>query len=137
MTNGNFDLGLLVLRLWFGLEMAIMHGWPKVGKLFSGGGASWADPLGIGSTLSLSLATFAEFVGGLLIAFGFFTRLATIPYIITLLVAGLIAHYGDGWKDMSHAINYAIVGIAILITGPGRYSLDHKLFVQKHGQWGG
>lgn len=137
MTNGNFDLGLLVLRVWFGLEMAIMHGFPKLMKLVNGNGPGWLDPLGVGGTMSLSLATFGELVCGVLIAVGFFTRLSVIPYIITMLVAGLIFHGDDGWGDIAKCLNYAVVGIALLFTGPGRYSLDHQLFVRKHGQWGG
>ena len=132
MTKGNIDLGLLVLRLWFGLEMAFAHGLPKLLKMTSG---NWGfgDPIGVGPEASLILATFGELVCGLFIAAGFFTRLSAIPYIITMLVAAFIAHAGDGWGKMSFPLMYAVVGIVLLITGPGRYSLDHKWFVKSYG----
>lgn len=129
MTNGNIDLGLLVLRLWFGLEMAFMHGAPKLMKLINGEG--FGDPLGVGVTTSLVLATFGELICGLLIAAGFFTRLACIPFIITMLVAGLIVHGGDPWGKIALPLMYVVAGVVLLITGPGRYSLDHQLFVRK------
>ena len=132
MTKGNIDLGLLVLRLWFGLEMALAHGLPKLLKIF-GGEWGFPDPLGLGSEVSLILATFGEFVCGLLIAAGFFTRLATVPYIITMLVAAFITHGADGWGKMSFPLMYAVAGIVLFITGPGRYSLDQKLFVKTYG----
>ena len=130
MTKGNTDVALFILRVWFGLEMAFAHGWPKMQKVISGE-FEFGDPIGVGPTLSLILAASAEFIGGLLIALGFFTRLATIPYIITMLVAALLVHYanGDPWGRIANPLNYAIVAIAILIAGPGRFSLDHKLFV--------
>lgn len=132
MTKGNIDLGLLVLRLWFGLEMAFAHGLPKLLKIFAGD-FSFGDPIGVGPAASLILATFGEFVCGLLIAAGFFTRLSTIPYIITMLVAAFIAHGGDGWGKMSFPLMYAAAAIVLFITGPGRYSLDQKLFVKTYG----
>lgn len=130
MTKGNIDLGLLVLRLWFGLEMAFAHGLGKMIKIFSGN-FQFADPLGVGQTTSLILAGSAEFFGGLLIAVGFFTRLAAVPYLITMLVAAFVVHLGDGWSKMAVPLHYAIAAIVLLITGPGRLSLDHKLFVEK------
>jgi len=130
MTNGNIDLGLLVLRLWFGLEMALMHGLPKLIKIINGD-MGFADPLGIGMGLSLVLATFGEFICGLLIAAGFFTRLSCIPFIITMLVAGFITHGDDGWGKMALPMMYVVAGVVLLITGPGRYSLDHQMFVRK------
>ncbi len=130
MTKGNIDLGLLVLRLWFGLEMAFAHGLPKLMKLINGD-LGFPDPLGVGSGLSLGLATFGEFVCGLLIAVGFFTRLSAIPYLITMLVAAFIVHLDDGWGKISGPLLYAVPIIVLLITGPGRYSLDHKLFVRE------
>ena len=130
MTKGNFDLGIFLLRLWFGLEMAFAHGLGKMIKIFNGN-FNFPDPLGIGSTTSLLLAGPAEFFCGLLIAFSFFTRLATIPYIITMLVAAFIQHWGDEWGRMAGPLHYGVAAIVILITGPGRYSLDHRLFVEK------
>lgn len=130
MTKGNIDLGLLILRLWFGLEMAIVHGWPKLTKVFAGD-FTFADPIGVGPTISLILAALAEFVCGLLIAAGFFTRVALIPYLITMLVAAFIVHGGDPWNKMVNPLMYAVAAIVLLTTGPGKYSLDHRLFVDK------
>ena len=123
------DWGLLVLRLWFGLEMAFGHGLSKLLNLL-GGDPQFADPLGVGVTVSLALAVFGEFVCGLLIAAGFFTRLACIPYLITMLVAAFVVHLGDPWAKLSYPLAYAVVAIVLLITGPGRFSLDHYLFVR-------
>lgn len=132
MTKGNIDLALLILRLWFGLEMAFGHGLGKITKIFSGN-FEFGDPIGIGPEVSLVLAGAAEFIGGLLIAVGFFTRLAAIPYIITMLVAAFLVHYagGDPWGRVATPLHYAVAATAILIAGPGRYSLDHKMFVDK------
>lgn len=134
MTNGNFDLGLLILRLWFGLEMALGHGLPKLFLLLNGGG--FADPIGLGETTSLVLAIFAELVCGLFIAAGFFTRLSLIPYLITMLVAAFVVHAADWgsmetWGKVSYPLAYAAAAVALLFTGPGRLSLDHQLFVRK------
>ena len=130
MTKGNIDLALLVLRIWFGLEMAFAHGLPKLMKIVNGD-FQFADPIGVGPTLSLVLAVFAEFVCGILIALGFFTRLATIPYLITMLVAAFIVHLDDGWGKIAVPLHYAVAAIVLLIAGPGRLSLDHRMFVEK------
>lgn len=130
MTKGNIDLGLLILRLWFGLQMALAHGLGKMIKIFSGN-FEFGDPIGIGPVASLILAGSAEFFGGLLIALGFFTRIATLPYIFTMLVAAFIVNWPGGWGKMEVPLHYAVAAIVILITGPGRYSLDDKLLVGK------
>jgi putative oxidoreductase len=109
--------------------MAIMHGAPKLMRLINGEG--FADPLGVGVTTSLVLAIFGELICGVLIAAGFFTRLACIPFIITMLVAGLVVHGGDGWGKIALPLMYVVAAVVLLITGPGRYSLDHQLFVRK------
>ena len=130
MTPSKLDLGLFLLRLWFGLEMAFAHGLGKIIKVVSGE-FQFADPIGVGPAASLILAGSAEFFGGLLIAFGLFTRLATVPFIFTMLVAAFLVHGADGWSKMAVPLHYAVAALVILITGPGRYSLDHRLFVAK------
>lgn len=126
MLKTNTDLGLLLLRLWFGLEMAIAHGLPKLNKLLAGD-LGFPDPLGVGSGISLGLATFGELVCGLLIAVGLFTRLSTIPYMITMLVAGLIFHIDDGWGKIASPLMYFVPALVLFITGPGKHSLDALL----------
>ena len=131
MTKGNIDWGLLLLRVWFGLEMAVAHGWGKFEKILAGD-MTFADPIGLGQGFSLVLVTFAELICGVLIAVGFFTRLSVIPYLFAMFVAAFVVHWGDGWGKMSGPLMYAIPAIVLLITGPGRYSLDHRLFVRTY-----
>ncbi len=127
LNKTNIDLGLLILRLWFGLEMALMHGLPKLQKLLSPQHNEFFDFLGIGGTASLALAVLGELVCGLLIALGLFTRLSTIPYIITMLVAAFIVHAADPWGKMAAPLMYVVPALVLLLTGPGKYSLDEKL----------
>ncbi|MCF7499155.1 DoxX family protein [Pseudoalteromonas sp. L1] len=43
------------------------------------------------------LAAWTEFLGGILLFFGFLTRLVTIPLMITMLVAATTVHSEHGW----------------------------------------
>lgn len=115
--------GLLLLRLGTGLTMALAHGLPKLDRLFAAE-IQFADPIGIGVVPSLVLAVFGELGCGLLIALGLGTRLATIPFAITMLVAILIAHAADPWGEKEHAFLFLVPALALALTGPGRYSLD-------------
>jgi putative oxidoreductase len=85
------DLGLLALRLYGGGTMCVVHGW---GKLTSFPSAGFPDPFGIGATPSHGLAVFAEVLCAVLVAAGAFTRLATVPLIVTMAVAGFYIHGG-------------------------------------------
>lgn len=121
------DLGLLALRLGSGLTMAIAHGWPKLGR-WAGSATQFADPIGVGPAASLALALFGELVCGVLIAAGLFTRLAAVPFAITMLVAAFVVHGADPFRKKELALAYALAGIVVALTGPGRFSVDAKLF---------
>ncbi len=126
-TNLGIDTASLLLRLTFGFLMLFNHGWGKFMRFFEDGPVKFGDPLGIGTELSLGLAVFAEvFCAGLLVL-GLFTRLATIPLIITMAVAAFIVHINDPLSRMESALLYLTVYIVILLLGPGKFSLDRMI----------
>ena len=93
-------------------------------KLFTQDPIKFADPIGIGMGSSLALTVFAEVLCAFLIMIGLGTRLATIPLIITMLVAVFVIHWADPFGDKEMALLYLIPYLAILFLGPGKISLD-------------
>lgn len=133
MRKKNFlHIGILVLRIGIGISM-IVHGLPKI----MGGVEAWT---GLGQSMSAVginfapafwgfLAAFTEAIGGLLFAIGLVHRPISIM-LVGMMAMAIISHisWGDGYMVYSHALELMIVFIASVITGPGKYSLDQKLF---------
>jgi len=117
------DVGLLVMRSMAGAMLVLGHGWPKLAS-FSSKAANFPDPLGISSSVSLSLAVGAEFFCGILLILGLATRLASIPLIVTMLVAAFIVHAGADFSKIEPAMLYLVLFITLLFTGPGAWSVD-------------
>jgi putative oxidoreductase len=124
------SVALLIIRLGFGGLMLYSHGWTKVMN-FGDRVDRFADPLGLGSELSLVLVIFAEVVCALLIVFGLFTRLAAIPLVIETLVLVFIVHVGDEWGRIELPLLYLAAYSSLLIAGGGWYSLDNILKYRK------
>ncbi len=106
--------------------MLLAHGWPKLsnyGELLE----KFPDPLGMGSGLSLFLAVSSEVGASVLIIAGLLTRLASVPLLITMLVAGFVVHGSDPFATQEKAFVYAVAYLALILTGPGRLSLDNLL----------
>lgn len=120
------DIALLLLRLFFGGFMALLHGWPKLNKLISQSSLEFPDPLGAGVFASLSLTVFSEFICGLLLCIGLFSRVSSFFLAVTMTVAAFVIHGPDPFAKKELAILYLVVYVVILLTGPGRYSLDAK-----------
>jgi putative oxidoreductase len=120
------DLGLLLFRVSVAGMMLCSHGW---GKLIGYGDKymMFPDPLGVGSPVSMALAVGAEVFCSIAIIFGFATRLAAIPLVITMLVAIVLVHGGDPWQKKEFAMLYLIPFLTLIFTGAGRFSLDEKL----------
>ena len=81
-----FNFSMFFLRLVFGLLIIIRHGYTKL-RDFSTIQEHFYNFLGLGMKTSLALSIFAEVLCALFLILGLFTRLATIPLIITMLVA--------------------------------------------------
>ena len=89
----HLDGALLFLRLFIG-GMMLSHGWAKLAS-FSTLSATFPDPLGVGSTLSLLLILFAEVGCSCLLIFGLMTRLAALPLMFGMLMAFFVTHGAD------------------------------------------
>jgi len=123
-NNRNIDIALLLLRVTFGGLMLYSHGWGKLMTLLGDAPINFADPIGIGMTATLCLAIFAEVICAFLIVIGCLTRAATIPLIVTMLIAIFIVHINDPFSRIEFALLYLAPFIALLLTGAGSYSID-------------
>lgn len=104
----------------------LTHGVPKIGRLLGDGPVKFADPFGLGPEVSLVMAIFAEVVCAGLVMIGFKTRWATIPLMITMLVAAFYAHWDDPFAKKEMPLLYFAVYLGILIAGGGKFSLSPK-----------
>lgn len=120
------DVGLLAIRLWFGISMLVLHGWGKWGKLdtFAAGLADQGYPI---PEVMAVLAALSESLGGLLVALGLLTRPAALTMLVTMLVAVFVAHGDDGMKKQELPLTYAVIALGIVAAGAGRFSLDHLI----------
>ena len=114
---------MLLLRVVFGLLMITKHGYDKMMK-FSTLQYQFYNFLGLGTKTSLVLAIFAEVLCALFIVLGLFTRFATIPLIILMLVAIFGANAGKPLIESELALLYLGAFVTLLFCGPGRISID-------------
>ncbi len=146
------SLGLLVLRLVLG-GIFVYSGAQKLFGAFGGSGmTNWTHAMEMMKLPYLPAAAWAwmaacgEFFGGLFVLLGLLTRLATLPIMVTMLVAIATVHGKNGFmgtpvKDVpgamhpGYAFNITLItmSVALLLTGAGLVSLDALLF--KRSLW--
>lgn len=136
-SEKSVDVALLLLRVGIGASMLLFHGWGKI----SGGPERWEAVGGAMSNLGIDflptfwgfLAALSESLGSLLLAVGLLARPSAFLLAGTMSVAAL-GHLmrpegspGAGLGGASHALELLVVYVALLLTGPGRLSLDRWL----------
>lgn len=121
------SVALLVLRVAVGSFM-LTHGIGKMLMLFSDQPIAFPDPIGLGFTVSLTLAFFAEAVCSVLLILGIATRASTLPLLVTMFIAGFIIHAADPFMVKELALLYFTIYSVLLITGAGKYSLDYLIY---------
>lgn len=121
-SAGTVNAAMLLLRLGLGILM-MYHGYDKLVH-FGEYQDKFMNFLGLGKTISLALAVFAEFFCSLFLVLGLFTRLATIPLIILTGVIIFKVNHGKVFEDAENVPLYLLGYLVLLFIGPGRVSVD-------------
>ena len=119
------NIALLILRLVFAGSMIYGHGLGKLNKLISGD-LSFGNPIGIGEAPTLILAVFSEFFAPIFILIGFKTKFFSFFPAATMFVAAFIVHMGDPFGRVEKALLFLAIFTVLMLTGPGKYSIDKK-----------
>lgn len=133
---------LTVLRITLGI-MILPHGLQKTFGLFGGSGfsATMASfERGHIPAVFAFLAIMAEFLGGIGLLVGLFTRIAAFGVACNMAVAIFKVHLGNGFfmnwsgKQRGEGIEFHVIVIAIcvalMIRGGGSLSADRALFTR-------
>ncbi len=123
LNSNAINFWLLIFRICIGAIM-LTHGLPKLNNLMTGN-IEFLDPFGLGPGPSLTLTVFAEVVCTILVMIGLATRFATLPLIINMAVAILVAHAQDPFARKELALLYLVIFVGFLIMGAGKFSIDY------------
>jgi putative oxidoreductase len=120
------DLGLLILRLGFGLAFLWYHGLPKL----AGGPDNWERTGRAVSHAGITfgyefwglLAGLSEGLGGVLFAAGLFFRPVCLA-MLGVMVFATLDQFSRPIPAPEHALKNAFVFAGMFLLGPGRYTL--------------
>ena len=124
------NLALLLIRIASALAF-LYHGSAILFGAFGGPGpqrfaAYMHAPAAVGYLVGL-----AQVAGGLAMLVGIFVRLATVALIIVMLGAIFLVHLPHGFDigkgGFEYALTQLLIALAVLIAGPGSYSLSARL----------
>jgi putative oxidoreductase len=104
------NLGLFEVVAWFPKDVAEYGGIFAIAPVFF----AW-------------MGAFSEAVGGLLLALGFKTRIASFLILCTMLVAIFLQKWNQGMWSMLPAMGFLWVSIYHLYLGSGRFGIDYLI----------
>ena len=139
-VGGRMGVGLLILRVVLGLGM-MAHGYAKM--FGPSGPTGWMNRPGAPPGppgLIQAIGAVGEFFGGLGILVGALTPIAALGVVATMIGAVLIGNAGKPWLSTAPGAEtwemagfYLFGGLALMLLGPGRFSIDNFLFSRRQG----
>ena len=137
------DLAFAAIRFICGMLLALSFGADKFGMPWTPPGqnlnlfevSAWfpEDVKAYGGIFALFpvffawMGAFSEAVGGLFLAFGLKTRIASFLIMCTMLVAIFLQKWGQGSWSMLPAMSFLWVAIYNLVLGSGRFGIDYLI----------
>lgn len=131
MSNGsNQSWGITVLRVVLGI-VYLAHGWQKLFSMGFHGVAGFFGGAGIPLPfVSAVIVTLVEFLGGIALIIGLFTRWAAALNGFDMIVAILVVHLKNGFLKpggFEHPLTLLAACLALVWLGPGAASVDGAL----------
>jgi len=120
-----------VIRIACGWNLAV-HGWGKVARGPAAYTKGFAE-MGFDSVGWVWCALGIEFVGGIALILGLFTRFFAAAAAIELaIITALYWHTGFSWlaRGYEYTLLWGLVCFGIALRGGGPYSLDRKLGIE-------
>src|SRR5215813_9042331 len=123
--NMSFDVGILIIRVLFGVAMAA-HGSQKLFGWFGGyglkGTGGFFEQLGFRPGVPFAAAAgLSEFGGGVLLALGLFTPFGAAAVLSAMLVAIVSVHLKNGFFAMSNGFElpflYSVAALGLAFSG--------------------
>ena len=119
---------VLLLARFLLAAIFIKYGWDKIESYAPT--ASYMASMGLSGML-LPLVILLELGAGLGVLLGLFTRLSSLSIALFCIASALMFHYyPDNSDQMIHFMkNISMAGgfLVLMVTGPGKFSLDAKL----------
>lgn len=129
--NTRASVGMLIFRIVVGLAF-MFHGWDKIQNPMG-----WMGESGPPAFLQL-LAAVSEFGGGLAWILGLLFPLSSLGIFFTMGFATYFHAIIKGDPFVGHggsfepALVYMITALMFILVGPGKFSLDAKIFGTKN-----
>jgi putative oxidoreductase len=119
--------GLLVLRA-AAVSLFLKHGLEKLTG-YSTMVQHFPDPIHIGAHAGLAYALLSDGICSVLVIIGLATRPAAAVILINVLTAFFLVHHAAYFSNahVELVALYIIIFATLLVTGPGRFSMDQRL----------
>ena len=124
--------GLTLIRMTLAIFM-IYHGWEVFSKSDMDKYLQWDMFKNSSGKILVYMGKGAEFVGGILLFFGLFTRIAAVILIGTMSYITFFVGKGRIWlPDEQYPFLFVLLAMVFLFIGGGRWSLDHLIFKKQN-----
>ena len=121
------DQGLAIIRIVTGLFL-VYHGWEVFDQEKMKGYLTWDQFKTPNASFIVHLGKAMEFIAGILLSLGLFTRVTSLVIAGTMLYISFFVGTGKIWYEDQHPFLFVLLALVFFFAGPGKYSLDNFFF---------
>lgn len=126
--------GLLLIRILVGASM-LYHGQEVFDTEKMHGYTKWLTEMQFPSPVWMAyLGKGSEFLSGLLITLGLFTRIACLSLAVTMSIITFGIGEGRIFMQEQHPFLFVLLSLVFFFVGPGKWSLDYVWFRKIHSR---